>query len=101
MLELALWIRDRTFCCLFDAVRAMLPTGLYMRIRPVYHLVPGVSLEACSPEERLVLAEVAKAKEGAERDKLLKRMGLSADSPLPDQLVERGCCAGEIPPPAW
>ncbi len=35
MLHLAVWLKERTFCTLFDAVRTMLPTGLYLRIRPV------------------------------------------------------------------
>lgn len=34
MVDLALWLKERTFCTVFDAVRAMLPTGLYMRLRP-------------------------------------------------------------------
>ena len=36
MMDLALWMKERTFCTVFDAVRAMLPTGLYMRIKPIY-----------------------------------------------------------------
>ena len=35
MLRLAAFMRERYFCTLFDAVRAMLPTGLYMRLKPV------------------------------------------------------------------
>lgn len=37
-----------------------------------------------------MLAEVAKSGEGIDREKLLKRLGLSSDHPLPDQLVEKG-----------
>lgn len=36
MMDLALWIKERTFCTIFDVVRAMLPTGFSMRVRPVY-----------------------------------------------------------------
>ena len=43
MLRLAQWLRERTFCTVFDdAVRAMLPTGLYMRIA----VVPGGDISA-------------------------------------------------------
>ncbi len=90
MLQLALWLRERTFCSAFDAVRAMLPTGLYMRIRPVYRLAVNPFPADCTPEERRMLAEVAKSGEGIDREKLLKRLGLSSDHPLPDQLVEKG-----------
>ena len=42
MLELALWLKERAFCTVFDAVHAMLPTGLYLRVKPVYQ--PGGDL---------------------------------------------------------
>ncbi|HPU59163.1 MAG TPA: hypothetical protein PLG48_06615, partial [Candidatus Avimonas sp.] len=56
MLELALWLKDRTFCSVFDAVKAMLPTGLYLKIKPIYKAVeiPKDVLEQLTREERAV-----------------------------------------------
>ena len=34
MVALAQFMQERTFCTLFDAVRAMLPTGLYLQVKP-------------------------------------------------------------------
>ena len=32
-IRLALWLRERTFCTIYDAVKAMLPAGLWYRVR--------------------------------------------------------------------
>jgi len=37
-IKLALWLRERYFCTLFDAVKVLLPAGLWYRIREVYVL---------------------------------------------------------------
>ena len=57
LLDLALWLRDRAFCTVFDAVRAMLPTGLYWSVKPVFlpvHPLPEGEEERMSPEELAV-----------------------------------------------
>ena len=45
MLRLALWIRERYFCTVYDAVRAMLPAGLWYRMEAVYVLCDGADRE--------------------------------------------------------
>ena len=45
MLRLALWIRERYFCTVYDAVRAMLPAGLWYRMETVYVLCDGADRE--------------------------------------------------------
>lgn len=37
-IKLALWLRERYFCTLYDAVKTLLPAGLLYRIREVYTL---------------------------------------------------------------
>ena len=32
-IQLALWMRERCFCTLYDCVKAMLPAGLYFSLR--------------------------------------------------------------------
>ena len=34
-IRLALWLRERTFCTIYEAVKAMLPAGLWYRVREV------------------------------------------------------------------
>ena len=45
MLRLALWMRERFFCTVFDAVKTMLPAGLWYSISEAYTIVPGLSRE--------------------------------------------------------
>ena len=45
LLKLALWMRERYFCTVYDAVKAMLPAGLYFALRDCCCLAPGVDRE--------------------------------------------------------
>ena len=41
-IALALWLRQRYFCTLFEAVKTILPAGLWYQIREVWHLAEGM-----------------------------------------------------------
>ena len=41
-IALALWLRRRYFCTLFEAVKAILPAGLWYQIREVWHVAEGM-----------------------------------------------------------
>ena len=41
-IRLALWMRERWFCTVYDAARAMLPAGLYFSLQDQYVLAEGV-----------------------------------------------------------
>ncbi len=40
MLKLALWMQDRYYCTLFEAVKLMVPTGLHLKVKNSYILAP-------------------------------------------------------------
>ena len=44
-LKLALWMRERWFCTVYDAARAMLPAGLYYALQDQWKMVEGVDRE--------------------------------------------------------
>ncbi len=44
-LKLALWMRERWFCTVYDAARAMLPAGLYYALQDQWKLAEGVDRE--------------------------------------------------------
>ena len=46
LLKLALWMRERYFCTVYDAVKAMLPAGLYYALRDCVALRSGVDRAA-------------------------------------------------------
>ena len=41
-IRLALWMRERYFCTVYEAIRTILPAGLWFRTEIVYHLTEGV-----------------------------------------------------------
>ncbi len=95
MLQMAPWMSERCFCTLFEATKAMLPGGIGIRVQCCYELTEegenalgrGDDLDS---DSRLVLEAVAAQRGGAEREKLLARLGLPLDSGLPERLAERG-----------
>lgn len=93
MVDLALWIKERTFCTIFDVVRSMIPTGLYMRIRPVYRAakqVPAEVLDDLDLEERRMFLLLSSFEKGLDRDRLLTQLGLTDDNPMPERLLQMG-----------
>ena len=44
-LQLAVWMRERYFCTLYDCVKAMLPAGLYFSLRDQVSMKPGLEKE--------------------------------------------------------
>lgn len=44
-IQLALWMRERCFCTVYDCVKAMLPAGLYFSLRDQVAVRPGVDRE--------------------------------------------------------
>lgn len=49
-IRLALWMRERYFCTVYDAVKAMLPAGLYYHLQDCYCISPG--LDRLSAEQK-------------------------------------------------
>jgi len=45
-IALALWMRQRYFCTLFEAVKTILPAGLWYHFREVWHLADGLDRAA-------------------------------------------------------
>ncbi|MGE4352643.1 MAG: primosomal protein N' [Oscillospiraceae bacterium] len=45
MLKLAMWMRERFFCSVYDAVKTMLPAGLWYSIRSLYAIAEGYDRE--------------------------------------------------------
>ncbi len=43
MIKLALWMRERFFCTVYDAVKAMLPAGLWYNLSAVCRIAEGIS----------------------------------------------------------
>ena len=60
-IALALWLRGRYFCTMFEAARLLLPAGLWFRIREIWHLTEPADGAAALRGHRLpgALAAIA------------------------------------------
>ncbi len=93
MLETATFLKERTFCSFYEAAHAMLPPGLYMKIKPCYALAENSAPEASdslSDEERAVVQWLAEAPEGFLEEKLEKKFPQADMSAVLRSLVQRG-----------
>ena len=86
MLRLALWIRERYFCTVYDAVRAMLPAGLWYRMETVYVLCEGADRE-----------KAYGAAEDDERERTVVEALFAHGGTVPRR-ISTGCSAAPIRP---
>ena len=95
-IHLALWIRERWFCTVYEAARAMLPAGLYYALQDCYQLSDGVDQDVAlaaagrSKHEQRVVELVAPYRHGLEVGKLREAFGTKDPGPALRSLVEKG-----------
>ncbi len=99
-LKLALWMRERFFCTVMDAVKAMLPSGLWYNIRPAYRLAPGYDGDSArlmvkGKSEGLVLEEILAAGGRCELAEIEAAFGEKNPGPALATLVKRGILLAE------
>ena len=95
-LRLALWMRERYFCTAYDAIRAMLPSGLWFSIKDSWKIAPGIdreaAFEACGASASARhLVEMLFANEGsAELEQIRTAFGVKDPMPSIRSLAEKG-----------
>lgn len=81
MLRLVFWLKERYFCTLFDAVKLLLPGGLYWKVCPEYALPPGHSAaqwDKLGEAERSVCDFLSAQSEPVEQERLCRKLGVEA-----------------------
>ena len=100
-IQLALWMRDRYFCTVYDAARIMLPAGLWFELKDCWRMAEGVDREqlfAAAGECRNArrLAELLLANDGwAELGQIRLSFGTADPNPAIRQLAEAGVITRE------
>lgn len=95
-LQLALWMRDRYFCTVYDAARVMLPAGLWFSLKDCWLIAPGIDREAAyaaagSSGHAKHLIELLFANNGAaEMGQIHLAFGTSDPNPAIRHLAEQG-----------
>ena len=90
MLKLCEWLKDRTFCTYFDAVRAVLPSGMCHRTITTYTAVPQADISGCDAVEAQVYNFLLQKKGYVEGEKLLSTLGLEPKLSLLEDMSKKG-----------
>ena len=95
-IRLALWMREHYFCTVYDALRVMLPTGLWFSLKDVWRLAPGVDRGAAyeaagTSAAAQKLVELLLANNGwAELEKIRLAFGTANPGPVLRELSRQG-----------
>ena len=93
---LALWIRERYFCTVYDAARAMLPAGLYYALQDRWKITEGVDRESAyeragrSDYARRILDLIYASGGSAEQGRIRAAFETKDPNPALKLLSERG-----------
>lgn len=91
LLMLVHWLHEHTFCTWYEAVRAVLPGGLQLRLEERFlPLEPPVGVTLTQKEQNL-LTMLRRATTARERDALLQKDGEDEKQQIIEALVKKGC----------
>lgn len=91
MLKLVEWLKERTFCTLFEAAKAVLPSGMCHRTITTYSAVPSVDVNGLSADEKQIYTYLLSQKGYVDGEKLLKKLGFSPELSVLEKMVKKGC----------
>ncbi|MBE6772400.1 MAG: primosomal protein N' [Ruminococcaceae bacterium] len=93
MLELAAWIKDRTFCTLYEAAKAMLPTGINHRMVASYAVSADITseqIEKLNESEKEIVDYLHKRGVFVKGDGIFKSLGMKNMPAVLDAMVKKG-----------
>ena len=94
MIDLALWLKERTFCTLFDALKVQIPSGINLRIVVSYFISPRFDsdnmMEDKTDTEKLLINCLMNAGCAVSKDRLCEILGLTEDATVFEKLVKQG-----------
>lgn len=90
MLMLIPWMKDRTFCTLFDAAKTILPAGMCHRTVTTYTVVPYADLSDCDADTVQIYNAFSEAKGYTDGEKILKSLGFMPDMTFLEKMVKNG-----------
>ncbi len=93
MLELAVWMKERYYCTLFEVVKLMIPAGLQFRLRNSYVLsseFKDFDRESYTPVQWQLILLLRSAGKSVFSETISGKLGITENSPDFSALLERG-----------
>lgn len=92
MIRLAKWIKDRTFCTLYEAAKAMIPTGMNHRIIASYAAnreLSSMFIEKFNEEEKEIYDYLYQRGVFVKADNIFKALGRKTNANLLEKLAKK------------
>ncbi len=90
MLQLMHWMKERTFCTLFDAAKTILPAGMCHRTVTTYTAVDGADCSICNEDEKQIFEYIKASKGFVDGEKVLKTLGFCPDIAVLEKMTVDG-----------
>lgn len=90
MLSLVLWLKERTFCTVFEAFKAVLPVGITNKTVVTYTSAPGADTESMTADEKAVYDFLLKSNGYKEGSKILSKYGYKNDADILIRMAKKG-----------
>ena len=99
LIKLAEFVADRTFCTYFDAAKAVLPSGICLRVTESFLLEPKFYDEYPSDataEEIQIIDLLRKKGKFTEEEKIYKTLGLAPEAKIAKKMHQKGILIGNV-----
>ncbi len=93
MISLMFWIKERTFCTLFDAAKTILPAGMCHRVVTTYAAVLDADLFGINTDIVQIYNYIKDAKGYVDGEKVLKNLGFCCDFSVLEKMTTDGLLA--------
>ena len=90
MLKLMHWIKERTFCTLFDAAKTILPAGMCHRTITSYTVATDADCSGLNDDEKQIFEYIKDSKGFVEGEKVLKTLGFLPDITVLEKMTSDG-----------
>ncbi len=95
MLSMCSWFHDTLFCTYYDAINALLPTGISLMMRDTFSAVADYDIGSLSTSEAEIYSFLLLQKSGVALDRLTSRFNLT-DAVTLDKMVKKGALLKNI-----
>ncbi len=90
MLKLILWLKERTFCTVFEAFKAVLPVGITNKTVITYTSAPNADVESMTEDEKTIYEFLLKSNEYKQGAKILSKYGYKNDADILARMAKKG-----------
>ena len=90
MLKLILWLKERTFCTVFEAFKAVLPVGITNKTVITYTSAPNADVDSMTGDEKAIYDFLLKSNEYKQGAKILSKYGYKNDADILARMAKKG-----------